>query len=507
MDSNQGEKPLTEPGLAQRFTNKEIAHELAHRGERKTELPSSVEALTPDEASSSGGRAIVTSQSDLSRNFSAFWRRLSLRSYSPPPPTRGTFPAQEPMQRIAHALFRTEQAKDLQSLVASKIEEIRHFDVAGMERAVAICGWGRSGSLLLASYLDGHDDVIMLPTLCGDRIYQFFERYQSLSLHDKLIAYPVFSKLDIFTDFFQGEFPIAAADYYAAVDALFEVYGNCSPEFLETRRSFFQFLHVVYCVALGRPPASPHPLIVYAQHAWNDQLARRFVEDFPQARFIHPVRDPITNCGRAFDNRFARNGYERFLTAGYVIGNLTKRDIPHSGMESRTRAIRFEDLHLNLETTMRSVADWLGLPYRSSLLDSTFNGVPYVTERGTVSWSGPRAVQAIRDTRNISFTDRGLLFAVLYEDFVAWNYPCPNIFKQPLVRALTLILVLLVPLKIEIIAARTLIRTLPPLRHGGRRYAINGLVRIVICRIAIISFLSVELWRRLIFGKKVFELL
>jgi len=125
---------------------------------------------------------------------------------------RGPFPAQEPLRRYAHAIFRAEKAKGFQSLVASKTEDIRYFDIAAIERAVAICGLGRSGQLLLASYLDGHDDVITLPTLRADRIYQFFERYWSLSLHDKLIVYPVFAKLDFFSDFFQGDFPIAAAD-------------------------------------------------------------------------------------------------------------------------------------------------------------------------------------------------------------------------------------------------------------------------------------------------------
>ena len=151
---------------------------------------------------------------------------------------------------------------------------------------------------------------------------------------------------------------------------------------------------------------------------------------------------------------------------------------------------------------MRSLAHWLGLPYRPSLLDSTFNGVPWVVKQGTISWSGPRPEQAIRDSRNISFTDRGLLFSVFNEDFVAWNYPCPNIFKHALVRILTCMLVLLIPMKIEIIAARTLIKERPSLRRGGFRYAIKFLVRIFICRVGIMSLLAVDLCKRLVFQKK-----
>jgi hypothetical protein len=449
--------------------------------------------------------AMLMSQGDLSSGPYRFWSRLSSTSRCYSSPMWGTFPAQEPMVQHARAFFHAEEANNVQSLVGSKIEDIRYFDVAGMDSAVAICACGSSGSVLLASYLDGHDDVIMLPAMRSERIYQFFERYQPLSLHDKLIAYPFFSSsIDSSRDFFRGDFPIAAADYCAAVTALFEVYGNWPPEFLESRRAFFQFLHVVYCVALGRRPASPRPIIVYAQHTLNDQLARRFVEDFPQARFIHTVRDPITNCGREFA-RFSAWMHD-FLAAARVISLLTFADIPHPGMESRTLTIRFEDLHLDLEKTMRAVAGWLGLPYRSSLLDSTFNGVPWVVKRGTISWSGPRPEQAIRDLRNISFTDQGLLFAVLYEDFVAWNYPCPNIFKHALVRVLTCMLVLLIPMKIEIIAAGRFIKELPFLRRGGFRYAVNGLVQIFSCRVAIMSLLAVELYRRLAFGKKVLEM-
>jgi hypothetical protein len=412
----------------------------------------------------------------------------------------GLFPAQEQMLQQARALLRAEEAKNLQSLVASKIEGIRHFDVAGMQRAVAIFYYGRSGSILLGSYLDGHDDVIMLATNRSQKMYRFFEHYQSLSLHDKLICYPVFS-----TDFFQGDFPIAAADYYAAINALFEVYGNRSLEFLESRRTFFLFLHVVYCVALGRLPASPDPLIVYAQHEQDDRSARHLVEDFPQACFIHTVRDPITTCSRFFDHWLVGENHG-IATSWQVIRHLTIADMPHAGMELRTRAIRFEDLHLHLERTMRALVDWLGLPYRSSLLCSTFNGVPFMHKREAISWSGPRAEQAIRDSRNLSFTDRGLLFAVFKENFVAWNYPCPDVFKYAFVRVITWMLVFLIPMKMEVIATSRFINECPSLRSGGFRYVIKGLTRIFGCRVAIMLVLAADLCRRLAFRKKVFEL-
>jgi hypothetical protein len=420
------------------------------------------------------------------------------------PPMRGIFPANDSMLQRARASLCAAEAEGLQGLVAAKIEDIRHFDIERMERVVAIIACGRSGAELVASFLDGHDDVLMLPTLQGDRIYQFFERYKSLKLHDKLVAYPIFSADLICSDFFQGAFPVRSADYYAAVKAVFEVHGNSPPGFLDSRRAFFQLLHIVHCVAMGRRSATRHPMILYPQHAWNNQLAKCLVEDFPQARFIHTVRDPITNCGRFFDYRLKMKDLYRqpALIPAYVIWNLCQRDVPHRGMEQRTLAIRFEDLHLHPQETMRALANWLSLPFRASLLQSTINGVPWVVQRGTISWSGARPDQAIRDSGNISLTDQAMLFALLNENFVAWNYPCPTIFKHSLVRVVTCALTLIIPTKMEIISAHGFIMKFPPWRKGSLYYAIKIFLHILLCRFAIMSIVVVNLCRRLTFGSR-----
>jgi hypothetical protein len=108
--------------------------------------------------------------------------------------------SQQQILQRAQALSRAEHAKDLRTLITRKIEDLRYYDVPNMERAVAACHWGRSGSWLMDSYLDGHDDVVLLPVSRSERIYEFFERYQSLPLRDKLIAYPIY-----LPDRFQGD--------------------------------------------------------------------------------------------------------------------------------------------------------------------------------------------------------------------------------------------------------------------------------------------------------------
>jgi sulfotransferase family protein len=440
---------------------------------------------------------------ELSGEFHRFWARLSSRNIRSSLHTWGPYPAQEPMLERACVFFRAEEAKNSQSLAAATIERLKHFDVAGMHRAVAICAYGRSGSALLASYLSGHADIILMPGLISQKIYPFFERYESMSLREKLIAFPFFQtpEIDNFLDFFGGDFPIGAADYYAAINAVFEIYGDWPVEVLESRRTFFQMLHVVYSVAQGRRPASRQPVIVYAQHLLDNELARRFIEDFPQGRFIQTVRDPITNTARSFKHNSSHFG---LMAAWYVISYQTFAGLPHPGMESRTRVVRFEDLHLRLEETMRALVGWLGLSFSSTLLDSTFHDRPYLWRSGTQTWSGARPEAAIRDSQYTAFTDRCLLFVLLNEEFVAWNYPCPKIFRHASVRILTCILVLLIPLKMEIISGCELIKSL---RSKGWRYGLNGIIRIFACRVGIMSLVVVELYRRIVLGKKVLEML
>jgi Sulfotransferase family len=414
-------------------------------------------------------------------------------------PAQPTFNPEEIMLR-ANALFRAEQSQDLRAVIAEKIEELRHYDVLAMDRVAAILSWGRSGSLLLSSYLDGHEDVLMLPELGGEKLYSFFERYQSLPWSDKLLAYAAFEPNN--PRFFEGNFAISSARYYAAVQAIIECYGKWTPEFLQPRRAFFLFVHIAYTLALGRRPASSHPLIVYAQHARNDEVARRFVEDFPRAKFIHTIRDPLSSCDANF-HYFLGTVTKDFprtytLTPYWAIFYLTDKDRPHSGMESRTRTVRFEDLQRETAQTIHDLSDWLGLSYQATLLDSTFNGVPYVVKRDGQAWSGRRPEQAQRNLRYISPKDRALLFAFFYQNLVDWNYPCPKIFGYVIVRWIVFLSLVLFPMKMETVAARGVLKgwTLPLLRQGKIWGAIKSLLGMGFYRLKIIRLLVSVFFQR-----------
>lgn len=405
------------------------------------------------------------------------------------------------------------------AIAETKLEVARRYDVPGMTRVATICHWGRSGSLLLASYLDGHPDVVAMPYSTSESIYQFFQDYGTLSIWEKLIVYPTYSgcKKKTEGDFFlkdnpSGDFAIDAADYYAAVNVLFGLYVDESEDWLESRRAFFQMVHAAYGIAIGSCPENSRPLMVHAQHYLNEEMAKRLIEDFPRAKFMHTIRDPITGVDSWFDRKLDMESFgcnyridlsPRYLDSAVgAMLDLLAWDGGHEAMDTHTRAIRFEDMHVAPDATMRRVAEWLDISYRPCLIESTWNRVPYVVTIRGVASCGANPANAQRRSRNLTLTDRLVIFALLHDNFVTWKYPYPTKMDQRWVRICVVALLWLFPMKIEVLTARLILagQALPGLRQGRIGFALRAPLFILKRRIRMMWLIAQEARRRV--GRK-----
>ena len=411
-----------------------------------------------------------------------------------------------------------DSAADLAALAAGKQALAGLYDVAGIVRIVNICFWGRSGSYLLASYLDDHDDILTMPMVASLSMYTFFDRFAFLSVWDKLLVYPTYSEHKCGPDgaFFSGDSAIDESHYRAAVAALEAQHRRRGPQWLNTSQRFVQLLHVAYALALERRPANARPLIVYAQHWSDDGLAARYVADFPQGLFLHTVRDPIANLDSWFERQlwlqkagmgtalFGR-GYridqaDRYLSpAAATIIDLLSWDRPHRGMADRSRAVRFEDMHKDLEAIMRRVAAWIGVDYQPSMLASTFNGRPHVNESGNKKWVGSNPANAARRSRNLFATDRWFAAALMREDFTDWGYAFPKLLRQGWARTLVIGVLWVLPLKMEWVGAGQLLQlqAWPALRQGRVAFALGALAHILGRRLRLMVFLAGQAAQRL----------
>jgi hypothetical protein len=102
-----------------------------------------------------------------------------------------------------------------------------------------------------------------------------------------------------------------------------------------------------------------------------------------------------------------------------------------------------------------------------------------------------------------------MIFALLHTNFHAWNYPSPRVFRHKSVRILTIATLWIVPMKMEILSVRTVMRlqVLPSLRTGRVGFACRTLLRLVACRWAMMWLLAAEARPRFADEKKLLELL
>src|SRR5215472_12836222 len=153
---------------------------------------------------------------------------------------------------------------------------------------------------------------------------------------------------------------------------------------------------------------------------------------------------------------------------------------------------------------MGRVARWLGLVEGHVLFESTFNGKPWIVESGGQTWTGARPEQVPRRSRNLSWADRAVVFALFQENFALWDYPYPAAFGFRALRALCILLVLAVPMRSEIVSDRTVLRALlrPALRNGEWRLAARTVWQTLVARVGLRMLLLTELCRRIAVGKR-----
>jgi hypothetical protein len=411
----------------------------------------------------------------------------------------------------ASELYQRERGK-----AAGSMELARRLDPARLTRIATICHWGRSGSMLLASLLDDHPLVLALPQSLSTYIYDFCEDYRHLDLWQKLLVYPFYSavKAGEEGDFFlansaSGDFAIEPGAYVAAVEALAAVHSANPGAAPGSRRAFVQFLHGAYAIALGKCPDATRAIMITAQHYQNDELAARLVSDFPGAKFIHTVRDPISTVDSWFDRRVEMAAYAsardnalnltRYDCAVATMMDLLMWDAGHRQYANETRIVRFEDMHVATERTMRRLSRWLDIPYDECLVQSTWNGRPWVVMVRGVATAGTNPASARRRQKNLTALDRLLVRALMQENFIAWGYESRGVTLRGVVLALMNLRLLVLPLKIELVNVAVVYRAqlVPGMRAQGIPFALRGALFLLQRRVRMVTLVAADSLRRL----------
>lgn len=308
--------------------------------------------------------------------------------------------------------------------------------------------------MLLHSLLDGHSQTLTLPGLYPIGIYSGWRRFVAELSHpltvedvvefvmDWLAALHDTGRLERawgLTELGEGRdehCSVSRGDLHACLVSVLDELGLnnvlatvADPRAIARRARKFAVLagYLAYARALGLDTRG-RDVLVYPAHGSEIQDLRDLAEDFADLSVIHMIRDPVdglfstikynASWQARFSNLFLLDPFRcaimqmtRDSTPMYPRIEPFHALRPYSpALASRSRAIRLEDLHRAPESTMRTVAQWIGLPWEPVLLESTFAGKKWWNRPGLRRVSGFKP--GMSTTEGVSALDRLRIAAV-----------------------------------------------------------------------------------------------
>ncbi len=235
-----------------------------------------------------------------------------------------------------------------------------------------ICGRQKSGTTLLQSLLDSHQDLLVFPLETF-----FFSRALDSAARvdvDELLRWVDLT--DAKSDFRDDESYILPAtgrlQYRKTLLGELGQAADARQYLLAVFRNWLRYSSV----------AGSQTLKYWVEKTpKNETHHARILAVFPDARFLHMVRHPLANY-HTYCRKYPGLEFESFFTKWRVS---TRRALRAEG--SDYRIVRYEDIVSNPRQTMDGICDFLSLEFDPVLLQPTKNGLAWPGN----SWTGQAA--------------------------------------------------------------------------------------------------------------------
>jgi hypothetical protein len=265
-----------------------------------------------------------------------------------------------------------------------------------LDNPVFICGAPRSGTTLLANLLDGHSELLVLPT--ETHILQHFKAYKGETRKTFFLRDYIFTDDILFysSPAYREKRNKFSAFMYGA-GSVWDLSLVNGKTFIETYTKFLKengpSLEVLYkAITLSlfssytSPDKNSHPKYFVEKRPLDNEISAILLkEHFPNAKFVHILRDPRTRyastkrrrirrrmnykyCRRLNDKDFVR-GHAEISMLSFVLAKRNKFVLGDDYL-----VINYEDLTSQPNEIMKIVADSLSLPWEDILLTQTVLG-------------------------------------------------------------------------------------------------------------------------------------
>lgn len=266
---------------------------------------------------------------------------------------------------------------ELKSFAAELLSEIDFenykYDMDLIERSMAfsespvfICGPMKSGTTLLVHLLDSHPDLQVMP---GDSHFVNQLAYWKRSQFDDIASYWIHRIINP-----TGQEPFW---FFGKDVEPFKVFLAYLNYFLNnTNKEIFVCVVMSFYVvrALFNNESSKMYWVEKTPH--NELHAMSLSRMFPNAKFIHILRDPLNNIvslkklDAFLGDPVSAYDYARVLRKLFKV---TRTNVKELG-EARYMVVRYEDLTKEPVKVMKQIADFLCIPYIEMLVTPTENG-------------------------------------------------------------------------------------------------------------------------------------
>jgi hypothetical protein len=284
--------------------------------------------------------------------------------------------------------------------------------------SVSILTTGRTGSDLLNSLLDSHPQVLTLTThflvyseFFNNSICFNAKNPRASDIADEFIGKYIY-KLSTIYDIQEGMDRLGI-EYNESLTISSHDFKSHFLEFLSQRplttKNILIAIYGSYNLCLGRDIAASKILVL---HPHLRHELRLLCNDFPNTSAIFTVRDPRANFVSLIIN--FRNYYRQNDNQQHVYGALeTILDDANIARELKLKhiAMRIEDM-LNPDS-MQSLAQWIGIDFSDSLLESTWGGLEWHGDRLSKKLFSSKGWSANRTSNNwqndLSLKDKFLI--------------------------------------------------------------------------------------------------
>jgi len=238
---------------------------------------------------------------------------------------------------------------------------------------VFVCGHRKSGTTLFANLLDGHPQLAVYPfdlTLLYAYFPEYLRAHAAPAERRARLQRIVFDELTL-------QLPRQALDIAGMAERFF---AGLPDDALGEPAALIGRLMAVFQAVVGSAGAKWG---VFKETS-VEIYAAEILGWFPDARFIHLLRDPRDNfaaLAAGVDKHYSRLGEDHNRTLASLLNRarlafqMARQNRANYG-EARYHLLRFEDLAAAPEKAMRGVAAFLGIEFDPCLLRPTVLGHP-----------------------------------------------------------------------------------------------------------------------------------